>query len=82
MLCRCVDVVWSQLGLTRSHDHGKGDVQLKSKMATGNFQCFSKFMSQIFTIIAGFYHKYCWIILYSCQIKDYTSIKAGGKASK
>ena len=63
MLCRCVDVVWSQLGLTRSHDHGKGDVQLKSKMATGNFQCFSslchkysQLLLDFITNIAGLYY--------------------------
>ena len=35
MLCRCVDVVWSRSGPTRSRDRGEGDARPKSKMAAG-----------------------------------------------
>ena len=73
MLCTCVDVfghIQVQLGQVTAV--GVMHIQ-NSKWPPAKLQVF-KFMSQIFTIIDGIYHKYCWNMLSPCQIEDYTPI--------
>ena len=64
----------------QGHVIGGNASKTKSKWPPAKFQCFQIYLTK-FTIIAGIYHKYCWIMLYLCQIEDCTSITAGGKAS-
>ena len=51
------------------------------KWPLANFKLLSLFLENM-----GFITEYCWNFItnmaYSCKIEDYTSITAGGKASK
>ena len=58
MLYMCGDVVWSQLGLTTSRDHGEGDVHLKSKMATSKLKFLSLFSLKIWDFITKYVYPY------------------------